>query len=94
MKQSKRTPADSTKPSYKSWGEEQIARLLEKHGIPCQYEYPLMVQDRGTLRLYYPDFTLPQCGMIIEYFGVNGKPEYDDRKARKIEVYRKAGIDG
>ena len=80
--------------SYKSWGEEQIARLLDRNGIAFQYEYPLALHDRGKLRLYYPDFTLPECGMILEYFGVNGNPEYDQKTRRKLKVYQNAGIDG
>ena len=32
--------------------------------------------------------------MIIEYFGVNGKREYDEQAEHKIDVYRKNGIEG
>ena len=79
---------------YKSWGEQQIGLLLDRNDIAFQYEYPLAVVDRGMVRLYYPDFRLPEYGMIIEYFGVNGKPEYDRQREHKIELYREAGIDG
>ena len=85
---------NSTKQPYKSWGEEQIARLLERNRISYQYEYPLAVQDRGKLRIYYPDFRLPEQGLIIEYFGMNGNSDYDKRTKHKLEVYRQAGIDG
>ena len=80
--------------AYKSWGEEQIARLLDRSRINYQYEYPVAVVDRGKTRIYYPDFRLPEYGLIIEYFGVNGDSGYDKRKRHKIEVYKKAGIDG
>jgi len=43
-------------PSYKSWGEEQIARLLDRYGTSYQYEYPVAVVDRGKTRIWYPDF--------------------------------------
>lgn len=79
---------------YKSWGEEQIARLLDRHGISYQYEYPLAVLDGGKLRIYYADFRLPEQGLIIEYFGVNGNSDYDERARHKIEVYKQAGIEG
>jgi len=79
---------------YKSQGEEQIARLLERNGIAFQYEYPLAVQDHGKTRLYYPDFRLPEYGLIIEYFGMNGDPGYDARTRHKIGVYKQAGIEG
>ena len=79
---------------FKSWGEAQIGRLLQRNGIRYQYEYPLAVIDHGKQRLYYPDFRLPDQGLIIEYFGVNGKQAYDEQTRHKIEVYRQAGIEG
>ena len=79
---------------FKSWGEEQIGRLLQRNGIRYQYEYPLAVIDHGKQRLYYPDFRLPDQGLIIEYFGVNGKQAYDEQTRHKIEVYHQAGIEG
>jgi len=86
--------ARSISQSYKSWGEEQIARLLDKNQIAYQYEYPLAVIDRGKTRLNYPDFRLKDFGIIIEYFGVNGDSGYDERAKHKIEVYKQSGIDG
>ena len=80
--------------TYKSWGEEQIARLLERNGISYQYEYPVAVVDRGKTRIYYPDFRLPEYQLIIEYFGINGNSGYDQQKKHKIEVYKNAGIEG
>ncbi|MFC1794069.1 hypothetical protein ACFL3Q_10840 [Planctomycetota bacterium] len=85
---------NSIKSPYKSWGEEQIARLLDRNRITYQYEYPVAVIDREKTRLYYPDFRLPEYGLVIEYFGINGDSGYDQRKRHKIEVYKKAGIDG
>jgi len=80
--------------AYKSWGEEQIARLLDRNGVAFQYEYPTAVVDRGKVRIYYPDFRLPEYGLILEYFGVNNNSDYDKRTKHKIEVYNQAGIDG
>jgi hypothetical protein len=84
----------SIQPPYKSWGEEQIARLLDRNRISYQYEYPVAVVDRGKARVYYPDFRLPEYGLVIEYFGVNGDSGYEERKRHKIEVYKKAGFEG
>jgi hypothetical protein len=84
----------SISPSYKSWGEEQIARLLDRNEISYQYEYPIAVFDRGKVRLLYPDFSLPELSLIIEYFGVNGDSEYDGQTRHKIELYKQAGIEG
>ena len=84
----------NTKQGYKSWGEEQIARLLERNKIAYQYEYPLAVMDKGKTRIWDPDFQLPGYGMIIEYFGVNGKRDYDEQARHKMEIYRQNGIEG
>jgi len=82
------------KQRFKSRGEEQIARLLERNGINYWYEYPLAVIDNGMTRLWYPDFQLPGYGMIVEYFGVNGKQDYDERTRHKLEIYEQNGIEG
>ena len=79
---------------YKSKPEIQIARLLERNAIAYKYEYPLAVIDRGRARIWYPDFQLPEYGMIIEYFGMNGDRGYDERTRHKIDVYEKTGIEG
>jgi|SRR3989339_200449 len=80
--------------NFKSWGEEQIGRLLERNNISYQYEYPLAILKRGNVRLYYPDFRLPQHGgILIEYLGREGDPAYDGSAERKIQTYHDAGID-
>ena len=84
----------SIRKAYKSWGEKQIARLLDRNGIAYQYEYPVAMVDRGKPRLCYPDFRLPEYGFIIGYFGVNSDSHYDHKRRHKLEVYEKAGIDG
>ena len=52
--------------NFKSKGEIEIAELLEKSGIEYRYEQPLAVVDRGKVRTLYPDFYLPEYGIIIE----------------------------
>jgi hypothetical protein len=79
---------------YKSWGEEQIARLLQRNDICFQYEYPVALIDDGHVRIFYPDFRLPEYGgMIIEYFGVQGDHAYDKQSRRKQNLYQQAGIE-
>ena len=80
--------------SFKSRGEVQIARFLDRNRIAYQYEYPLAVRDRGHTRIWYPDFQLPEYGLIIEYFGVNGQRSYDEQARHKMQVYKQAGIEG
>jgi len=94
MEQSVWNGKNRINPPYKSWGEEQIARLLDRNGITFQYEYPLAVVDREKVRIYYPDFRLPEYGMIIEYFGINGDSGYDECTKHKIKIYKQAGIEG
>jgi hypothetical protein len=52
------------------------------------------VVDRGRTRIWYPDFYLPEYGMIIEYFGMNDDPGYRKRAEHKMQVYRESGIEG
>ena len=79
---------------FKSRGEEQIARLFDRSNIAYRYEHPTAVVDRGKTRIWYPDFYLPEYGMIVEYFGVNGSKAYDDQTKHKMEVYDANGLDG
>jgi len=81
-------------PVYKSKGEERIADYLVERNIAFQYEYPLAIMDRGLVRIWYPDFRLPEYNMIIEYFGMNANTSYNEQIAHKIRTYQEAGIDG
>lgn len=79
---------------YKSKGEERIADYLEERNIKFQYEYPLAIKDRGQVRIWYPDFRLPEYNVIVEYFGMNGNAAYNEGIAHKIKTYQEAGIEG
>jgi hypothetical protein len=75
-------------PPYKSRGEAQIGRLLDRYGIPFFHEQPLIVYDRGRHRIWHPDFTLPSySGLIVEYAGMPDKPEYMAGIRYKQKVY-------
>jgi len=80
--------------SFKSRGEREIGKFLDGQSIAYQYEYPLAIKDRDQVRIWYPDFRLPDYGMIIEYFGMNGDAAYNEQIAHKIFAYKEAGIDG
>jgi len=79
---------------YKSKGEEQIARLLDREGLAYNYEQPIALIDRGKTRIWYADFWLRYFGLVIEYFGINDKKDYDEQSRHKIEVYKQNGIEG
>ena len=78
--------------SHGSAGEKQIARMLSHYGIRFFYEYPMAVVDRGKVRIYYPDFWLPDYGMAIEYFGIESSPEYSRSVEHKKQVYEATGV--
>jgi len=44
---------------FKSRGEVQIARFLDRNKLTYRYEHPLAVLDKGKTRIWYPDFLLP-----------------------------------
>ena len=79
---------------YKSKGEHYIAEFLKARNIAFGYEYPLAIRDRGHTRIWYPDFRLPEFGMILEYFGVNGNSAYTAQIEHKLQTYQAEGIDG
>ena len=76
-------------PPYKSQGEAQVGRLLDRYGIPFFYEQPLMVYDWGTNRTWLPDFSLPHYhNLIIEYAGMPDQPDYRAGIRHKKQVYQ------
>jgi hypothetical protein len=80
-------------PLYKSRGETQIGRLLDRYDIPFFYEMPLVVLDRGQYRLWHPDFTLPEYGgLIVEYDDMPNLPEYAAGTRYKQQVYADNGV--
>jgi hypothetical protein len=76
-------------PAYRSRGEAQVGRLLDRYGLPFFYECPTSVCDRGRHRIWHPDFTLPTQGyLIVEYAGMPDRPEYVAGLRYKARVYR------
>jgi DNA helicase-4 len=71
----------------KSHGERIIANFLFEHDIPYRYEQNHWWNGRN----YRPDFTIyrtPNSGVIIEYFGLKGAPDYDEMSAKKRDYWR------
>ena len=74
---------------YRSRGEAQVAGLFRRYGIPFLYESPLLVYDRGSYRIWHPDFRLPTYGgLIVEYAGMPDVPDYMDGIRHKTRVFR------
>ncbi|MBW4557662.1 MAG: UvrD-helicase domain-containing protein [Trichormus sp. ATA11-4-KO1] len=61
---------------YKSFGEKVIANFLLEHNIKYKYERNFWWNNIN----YRPDFTIEtgvHQGIVIEYFGLEGDPDYD-----------------
>jgi len=76
----------------KSFGEKVIANFLFEHDVPYFYEQHHWVSGRN----YRPDFTVPKSGtmrqgVVIEYFGLEGEPEYDELSAKKRAYWESKG---
>lgn len=83
-------PRESLRGEYvKSFGEKVIADFLLEHGVPYKYER----NHRWDGFNYRPDFTLfrragkSASGVIIEYFGLQGAPDYDEQSERKRKYW-------
>lgn len=72
---------------YKSRGEKRIADFLFEHGV--LYEYERRFDWQGAP--YKPDFALTDAsanrGLIIEYFGLLGDPDYDEAAEQKRKFW-------
>ena len=77
---------------FRSYGETQIARCLNRHRIPYLYEHPLAAVDQGKTKIWHPDFQLAGYGMLIEYCGRPDDPHYADGMAKKHRVYAANGL--
>jgi DNA helicase-4 len=75
---------------YKSRGEKIIADFLFEHDIPYTYEKSFWWRGIN----YRPDFTIERPtlfsdnGLVIEYFGLQGDPEYDEMSEAKREYWQ------
>ena len=77
---------------FRSKSEAQIATALYKKQVPYRYEEDKEINDI----VYHPDFTIrhPQTGETYywEHFGRIDDETYNQRNARKLTDYAKAGI--
>ena len=75
----------------KSQGEKLIANFLFEHNLNYKYEL-----NHGWLnkRTYRPDFSVFRkgdrwSGLIVEYYGMAGTPDYDELSTEKSEFWDK-----
>tara|TARA_E500000305_G_scaffold111344_2_gene122885 strand:- start:12116 stop:14344 length:2229 start_codon:yes stop_codon:yes gene_type:complete len=69
----------------KSFGEKVIANFLFEHDVRYGYERNHWWGERN----YKPDFSLTGRKVVIEYFGMEGDPDYDQETAAKREYWAK-----
>lgn len=74
----------------KSHGEKLIANFLFEHDIEYGYEHTVFWDGKP----YKPDFRIKNKqggngGVIVEYFGLSGKTNYDKMSQRKREYWKK-----
>ncbi len=80
-------------PPYRSRGEAQLGRLLDRYGLPFVYEQPTPIFDRRRHRTWHPDFTLPSYGgLILEYAGMMDVPAYAAGARHKRRAYARNGL--
>ena len=72
----------------RSISEITIDNLLYQYGLAHAYERKIFVGDEEVLS----DFYLPAGKVYIEFWGREGDKEYDERKRKKIEFYKKNEI--
>lgn len=75
---------------YKSFGEKVIANFLFEHDLDYKYERNYNWDGIN----YRPDFTIftgndQQQGIILEYFGLEGDPDFDEMSERKRQFWRR-----
>ena len=72
--------------TVKSFGERVIANALFEHDVRYAYER----SHRWNGVNYKPDFTIaaPGGGLVIEYFGLEGDPDYDEMTVAKRAYWR------
>ena len=81
-------PRQSIKGEYvKSYGEKVIADFLFEHDVEYRYERNHWWSGIN----YRPDFTVfveSNAGIIIEYFGMEGDPDYDEMSDKKRRYWQ------
>ena len=79
-------------PAYRSRGEAQVGRVLDRYGIPALYEQATPIYVRGRWRTWRPDFTLPSYDhLIVEYAGMPDRSDYVAGLRVKRDAYVQNG---
>lgn len=81
-------PRETLRGDYvKSFGEKSIANILFRNDIDYRYEWNFRWDGVN----YRPDFIIPTAenrGIVIEYFGLEGDPDYDEMSNEKRRFWK------
>lgn len=84
----RKLPFESLKGDFvKSFGEKKIANILFENNV--EYKYERNFRWNGIN--YRPDFTIltgNNKGIVIEYFGFQGEPDYDEMSEQKRQFWQ------
>ncbi len=81
------------KQKYKSRGEFEIAKFLDKFKIEFEYEFPIAIVEGDKTKIWYPDFYLKEYQIVIEYFGMyNHNKVYKNNANFKKKTFQNCGI--
>jgi DNA helicase IV len=69
----------------KSFGEKVIANFFFEHNIAYDYEKSFTWWNATN---YRPDFTLKNEKIVVEYFGMQGDPDYDALSGKKRKYWK------
>lgn len=70
--------------------EKNVAQYLKEKDVRWKYEFPVIVEDEDKkLRVWYPDFYLPDLGLFVE---VCGSEKDKDEKYRRECIYKENDI--
>lgn len=70
-----------------------VAGFLTQYGIPFTYERPTLVLDKGMPKIWYPDFSLDDYKILIDYLGIRADPKYHSSANYKSRVYAENKLD-
>ena len=77
----------------RSKSEVIIADALNREGVPYRYEFPIYLEDFGTV---YPDFTVlhirTRKEILWEHLGMMDEPDYAEKAIQKIATYEQNGF--
>lgn len=74
----------------RSQGEIIIDNWLYEHRIVHSYERLVPIEEQMRCDFYLPE--IGECGVYVEYWGMESNSQYKQRKQNKIKLYKANGL--